>query len=174
VDAAAAQEGENGMNEGIKLLIVDDEVDFLDTIAERLESRGFLVTKAVDGEEALAAARGEKFDLALVDLRMPGIDGSQLLGILKSEHRFLEVIILTGHSSVEAAVECTKLGAFDFLVKPYDLEKLLEVLQRAYEARLRRKFEHDQQRLQKLTEIATGASALSILEALREMDDGER
>jgi DNA-binding NtrC family response regulator len=160
------------MNEGIKLLIVDDEVEFLDTIAERLESRGFLVTKATDGEQALAAVNHDRFDLALVDLRMPGMDGSKLLEILKSEHRFLEVIILTGHSSVEAAVECTKLGAFDFLVKPYDLEKLLEVLRHAYEARLRRKFEHDQQRLQKLAELATGATPLSILEELRKMDDG--
>lgn len=162
------------MNEGIKLLIVDDEVDFLDAIAERLESRGFAVTKAVDGEQALQAASDERFDLALVDLRMPGIDGSRLLEILKSEHRFLEVLILTGHSSVEAAVECTKLGAFDFLVKPYDLDKLLDVLRRAYESRLRRKFEHDQERMRKLAEIAQGASALGILEELRKMDDGEK
>ena len=162
------------MPEKIKILIADDEVEFLNSIAQRLEMRGFDVTKAINGEEAVKASRSEKFDLALLDLKMPGMDGKQVLEILKKEHKYLEVIILTGHGSLESAVECTKLGAFSYLPKPYELEELLEILKSAYEARMMKKFEHDQARMEKITSMATGESALSILRALREMDDEEK
>ena len=77
---------------------------------------------------------------------MPGMDGQELLEILKKEHKYLEVIILTGHGSLESAVECTKLGAFGYLPKPYELEDLLEVLKDAYHTRLKKKFEQDKAR----------------------------
>ena len=93
------------MPDKIKLLIVDDEVKFLDSISRRLGMRDFEVTKASNGEEALEAARRANFDLALLDLKMPGINGQQVLEILKREHKYLEVIILTGHGSVDSAVE---------------------------------------------------------------------
>jgi DNA-binding NtrC family response regulator len=162
------------MEGGIKLLIVDDEVQFLDSIAQRLQLRGFDVAKASRGADAIDLARQRKFDLALIDLKMPGIDGRQLLEILKKEHRFLEVIILTGHGSLESAVECTKLGAYGYLPKPYELEELLEVLKAAYQARLQKKFADDHQRLQKLTELAMGSSPLGILRAMRELDDEQK
>ena len=113
------------MEQKIKLLIVDDEVQFLDSIAQRLEMRGFDVTKAYSGKEALEAAEQGKFDLALLDLKMPEMSGKEVLEILKKEHKFIEVIMLTGHGSVDSAVECTKLGAFSYLSKPYDLDNLL-------------------------------------------------
>ena len=162
------------MPDKIRLLIVDDEVEFLDSIAQRLEMRGFDITKAINGEEAVEATRVKKFDLALLDLKMPGMDGKQVLEILKKEHKYLEVIILTGHGSLESAVECTKLGAFSYLPKPYELEELLEILKQAYEVRMKKKFEHDQLRMEKITSLATGSSPLAILRALREMDDDER
>jgi two-component system NtrC family response regulator len=158
----------------IKLLIVDDEVKFLDSIAQRLVLRDFDVTKATNGQEAIEATRHEKYDLALLDLKMPGIDGRQVLEILKKEHKFLEVIILTGHGSVDSAVECTKLGAFDYLPKPYELENLLEVLKKAYQARLQKKFERDESRMQKIQQLATGSSALGILREMRKLDDEEK
>ncbi len=158
----------------IKLLIIDDEIKFLDSIAERLEMRGLEVTKATNGNDAVEIARNDKFDLALLDLKMPGMDGKQVLEILKKEHRYLEVIILTGHGSMDSAVDCTKLGAFSYLPKPYDLDKLLEILRQAYEARLKKKFESDQRRIDKLTELATGSSPLGILRAMRELDDDEK
>lgn len=158
----------------IKLLIVDDEIKFLDSIARRLELRDFDVTKATNGEEALEIARTKRFDIALLDLKMPGLDGRQVLEILKREHKFLEVIILTGHGSIDSAVECTRLGAFDYLPKPYELEKLLEKLEKAYEARLQKKFQSDAQRLQKIGELATGSSALAILRELKKLDDEEK
>jgi len=158
----------------IKLLIVDDEVKFLDSIAQRLELRDFSVTKATNGQEAVDAARNDKFDLALLDLKMPGMDGKEVLRILKGEHKFLEVIILTGHGSVDSAVECTKLGAFGYLPKPYELEDLIEVLKQAFETRLKKKFESDQVRMEKLAELAKGSSPLGILREMRKLDDEEK
>ncbi len=162
------------MSSSIKLLIVDDEVKFLESIAQRLEMRDFDVTTAANGPDAVNIAKDEKFDLALLDLKMPGMDGQQVLEILKKEHKFLEVIILTGHGSVDSAVECTKLGAFSYLPKPYELDKLLEVLRQAYEARLNKKFQADTERMEKLSKIAQGSSPLGILRAMRELDDDQK
>jgi len=166
------------MENKIKLLIVDDEVKFLDSIAQRLELRGFDVTKAKSGQEAIEAAGTGKFDLALLDLKMPGMDGTQVLEILKKEHKYLEVIILTGHGSVDSAVECTKLGAFSYLPKPYELDMLLEKIKEAFQERLRKKFEQDQvrmdKRMDKIAKLATGSSALGILRELRKLDNEEK
>ena len=162
------------MTDRIKLLIVDDEVKFLQAIARRLEMRDFDVTTASSGPEALEIAETERFDLALLDLKMPGMDGREVLEELKARHRFLEVIILTGHGSLDSAVECTKLGAFGYLPKPYELERLLVVLREAYEHRLRTKLDDDQHRISELMEAAIGESPLAILRRLRELDDGVR
>lgn len=162
------------MEKKIKLLIADDEVQFLESITKRLELRDFDVTKAVNGEQAVGEARKGKFDLALLDLKMPGMDGKQVLEILKKEHKYLEVIILTGHGSVDSAVECTKLGAFGYLPKPYELEKLLETLKDAYKVRMEKKFQADQNRASKIAELATGSSPLAILRELRKLDDEEK
>ena len=162
------------MSNNIKLLIVDDEEQFLESIAKRLEMREFDVTTANRGEKAVEITRDNKFDLALVDLKMPGMDGKKLLEILKKEHKFLEVIILTGHGSVDSAVDCTKLGAFSYLPKPYELEKLLEKLKEAYEARILEKFDADQVRMEKIAKLATGHSPLSLLRELKKLDDEEK
>ena len=162
------------MSHKIKLLIVDDEVKFLESIAKRLEMRDFEVTTAANGPEAVAATEKNKFDLALLDLKMPGMDGKQVLEILKSRHKYLEVIILTGHGSLDSAVECTKLGAFGYLPKPYELDKLLETLQKAYEARLVKKFEGDLEAKEQILKLATGNSALAILRELRKLDNEEK
>jgi len=162
------------MAEKIRILIVDDEVQFLDSIGRRLEMRGFDVTKAYDGQAAVDAAGTAKFDLALLDLKMPGMDGKQVLEILKAEHKYLEIIILTGHGSLDSAVECTKLGAYGYLPKPYELDKLLEVLREAYQARLAKKFDADEARMNKIAKIAAEQSGLGVLRALRELDDDEK
>jgi len=162
------------MSDKIKLLIVDDEVEFLESIAKRLGLRQFDVRTATRGAEAVEIAREGKFDLALLDLKMPGMDGKQVLEILKREHKYIEVIILTGHGSVDLAIDCTKLGAFGYLPKPYELEKLLETLRQAYQTRMEKKFEADQERMDKIAKLATGSSPLSILRELRKMDDEEK
>lgn len=161
------------MESKIKLLIVDDEEQFLESIAKRLEMRDFNVRTATRGAEAVELAREEKFDLALLDLKMPGMDGKQVLEILKKEHKYIEVIILTGHGSVNSAIDCTKLGAFGYLPKPYELEKLLETLQQAFQVRMEKKFKADQKRMDKLSKLATGSSPLGILREMKKLDDGE-
>jgi DNA-binding NtrC family response regulator len=162
------------MESKIRLLIVDDEEKFLESIAKRLEMRDFDVRTATRGEQAIEIARREKFDLALLDLKMPGMDGKQVLEILKKEHKHIEVIILTGHGSVDSAVDCTKLGAFGYLPKPYELEKLLETLQQAFQVRMEKKFERDQTRMDKLAKLATSTSALGILREMKKLDDEEK
>lgn len=159
------------MAQEIKLLIVDDEIKFLDSIAKRLEMRGLDVTKATSGDEAIKLARTNKFDLALLDLKMPGLDGVEVLEILKKEHKYIEVIILTGHGSIDSAVECTRLGAFGYLPKPYELDNLLQVLKDAYEARMKKKFEMDEVKMEKIMELARGNSPLAILREMSKIDD---
>lgn len=158
------------MADDIRLLFVDDEEEFLRTMKERLEMRGFEVTTVPGGEEALALAARQEFDIAIVDLRMPGLSGKTVLDELKRRHKLLEVIILTGHGTIDSALECAKLGAHDYLTKPYDFDDLVSILRDAYEQRLRRKYEHDQWRQEELTRLAMSGSALEILQRMREMD----
>ena len=158
----------------IKLLIVDDEEDFLNSIAERLGMRDFDVSTASEGNLAVKAAKKGKFDVAILDMKMPGMDGMELLKVLKTKHKFLEVIILTGHGAIDSAVEATKLGAYSYLEKPYDFEKLLEVLKEAYETRLRKKFEHDKKRMEEIEMLRMGSSPMGILRSLIHMDDDEK
>jgi len=162
------------MEHVIKLLIVDDETRFLEAISKRLRKRGFEVVTASNGATAVDLARTEKFDIALLDLKMPGMDGSEVLRSLKAEHQFLEAIILTGHGSLESAVELTKLGAFSYLPKPYELDKLIETLKDAYEVRLNKKFVADEQKKVEILAAAMGESPLAILRRLRDLDDDIR
>lgn len=158
----------------IHLLMVDDEVKFLETITERLKLKFFHITSATNGKEAIAAANKGQFDVAVIDLQMPGIDGVQLLESLKKNHKYLEVLILSGHATIESAVTCTKLGAFKILEKPCKFDDLVHAIKEAYEARLRKKFEHDEIRIQKIQELAFGQSPLGILKELAKMDKDEK
>ncbi|HCY84978.1 MAG TPA: response regulator [Desulfobacteraceae bacterium] len=157
--------------ESIHLLMVDDEKKFLDTITERLKLKFFEITSATNGEDAIKAAEKGGFDVAVVDLQMPGIDGIKLLEILKKNHQYLEVLILSGHATVSTAVECTKMGAFKVLEKPCPFDDLVEAIKDAYERRLKRKFERDQARMQKLEALAMGQSPLGILKEMAKMED---
>ncbi|MBI4880439.1 MAG: response regulator [Planctomycetes bacterium] len=158
----------------IRLLMVDDNVKFLETVSKRLGLKDFDVTAADDGKKAIKAAGKGEFDIALVDLRMPSLDGTEVLKVLKKKHKFLEVVVLTGHATINSAVECTKLGAFDYLEKPYEFDQLLDVLKRAYQNRLRRKFERDEKRLRDLEVLSMGSSPMAILKSLMNLDDGEK
>lgn len=160
------------MERKIKLLIVDDEERFLKTLAQRLSMRDFNVTAASNGELALEAASREMFELALVDLKMPGISGNQVLKLLKQKDPFIEVVILTGHGSVDSAVECTRLGCFGYLQKPCETEELMQVLKNAYQSRVQKKLKLDEERLAALLGTAGGESPLGILRRLRELEEG--
>lgn len=158
----------------INLLLVDDEEKFLDSIAKRLELKGLQVTAVADGKKAIETAEKKLFDVALVDFQMPGMDGAQVLKTLKQRHKYLEIIMLTGHATVDSAVECTRLGAFKYLEKPYEFEKLIEVIQEAYEHRLKRKFEHNQKRMEEIQKLSLGQSPLGLLRALSRLDNEEK
>jgi DNA-binding NtrC family response regulator len=158
----------------IKLLMVDDEVKFLESISKRLVLKNFDVTTAVNGKEAIESAEKGFFDVAVVDFQMPGMDGAQVLRVLKEKHKYLEIIMLTGHATVNSAVECTKLGAFKYLEKPYDFENLVETIQEAYEARLKKKFEHNQKRMEEIQKLSISSSPLGLLRALARLDDEEK
>ena len=158
----------------IKILLVDDEVKFLKAIADRLSIKGFDVTTATDGDAAIEAAQQGGFDVAVLDLQMPGTDGAQVLKILKEHHKYIEIIMLTGHATVDSAVECTKLGAFKYLEKPYDFDKLVDALKEAYQARMQRKFERNQARMEKLQKLSMQLSPLGLLKEMARLDDGEK
>jgi DNA-binding NtrC family response regulator len=158
----------------IKLLLVDDEVDFLKSLSERLSLRDFEVTTASEGKQAIKAAKKGQFDVAILDLRMPGMDGTEVLKVLKDKHKWLEVVMLTGHGSVDSAVEAGKLGAFGYLEKPYDFDNLVSMLKDAYTARLKKKFEHDKKRMEDIEFLSMGSSPMSILASLRRLDDEEK
>jgi len=158
----------------IKLLFVDDEVKFLESISKRLELKNFDVTSATTGQEAIESAENGLFDVAVVDFQMPGMDGAQVLKTLKEKHRYLEIIMLTGHATIDSAVECTKLGAFKYLEKPYDFENLVEVIKQAYEARLKKKFEHNQKRIEEIQRLSLRESPFGLLKALARLDNDEK
>lgn len=154
----------------IELLVVDDEEPFLASMKRRLEVRGFDVICVNRGEKAIEAARSHPVDIALVDLKMPGINGEETLEALRKEHACLEVVILTGHGSVDSAVQCTKKGAYAYLQKPCDLESLLEVLKDAYKKRVMNRLQMQEARMNEVLQRANCDSALAILRRLREMD----
>ena len=158
----------------IKLLLVDDEIKFLQLIAQRLEIKGFDVITTSNGKDAIEVAGKNLFDVALVDFQMSGMDGSQVLKALKERHKYLEIIMLTGHATIDSAVECTKLGAFKYLEKPYNFEELVEVIKDAYQARLNKKFEHNLEKNKQIQKLSLGSSPLGILRGLAKMDDDKK
>jgi len=156
----------------INLLIVDDEEPFLESMKKRLEVRGFDVTCVNRGDKAIEAARQRPVDIALVDLKMPGISGEKTLEALKEEHEWMEVVVLTGHGSIDSAVECTRSGAYSYLQKPCELEHLLEVLKDAYKKRVMNKMKIQEAQMNVLLQKAPGDSPLAILRRLKEMEEG--
>lgn len=111
--------------EGIRLLLVDDEVGYLEVLSKRLTRRSFEVTTASSGAEAIRALRARDFDVAVVDLKMEDMDGIEVLKVLRRMVPALHVIILTGHGSERAAREGIAQGAFDYLIKPIGLDPLI-------------------------------------------------
>lgn len=116
-----------------RVLVVDDEADFLETMVNRLRRRGLPAEGALSGPEALEMMRGQDFDVVVLDVRMPGMDGLEVLREIKDKWPFVEVIMLTGHGSVESGIQGMRLGAFDYIMKPADLEDLLEKIHQAHE-----------------------------------------
>jgi DNA-binding NtrC family response regulator len=117
----------------MRMLLVDDEARFVETLSKRLAARGFEVAQAFSGQEALSRLAADESDVVLLDVRMPGMDGLETLRAIRREHPLVKVILLSGHASINAAVEGMRLGASDYLLKPVDLEDLLAKMESAFE-----------------------------------------
>jgi len=120
----------------IKVLLIDDEQTLLEYLSKRLLREGFTVKATFSGEEAIEAATNDNFDVAVVDLKMPGIDGVETQKRLHEIQPFLQCIVLTGHGSVETALESGQEDAFQYLLKPIDYEILVNTIKDAYEKKL--------------------------------------
>jgi DNA-binding NtrC family response regulator len=118
------------------VLLVDDEERFLQVFSKRLETRGMKVDTAATGEDAIQRARNRDFDAIVLDLSMPGMSGLEALKKMKAQNPDLQIIILTGHGTLQAGVEAMKSGALDFMEKPVDLNKLLEKIEEAQERKI--------------------------------------
>ncbi len=157
----------------INLLIVDDEEQFLESISKSLQVRDFNVIAVNRGEKAIEAARKNPIDVALVDLKMPGINGEETLKALKAEHQWMEVVILTGHGTIDSAVECTRSGAYSYLQKPCSLDELLESLKDAYKKKVMNKRKIEEKKMDELLKLSLTGSARSILRRLKEIEKGD-
>jgi DNA-binding NtrC family response regulator len=115
------------------VLLVDDEVEYLETLVKRLARRGLDASAVHNAADALSRLEKAPPDVVVLDVKMPGMDGIATLREIKKRRPLVEVIMLSGHADVEAAIEGMELGAFDYLVKPTDIEELLFKIQDAYE-----------------------------------------
>lgn len=117
----------------MKLLLVDDEERFLSTTKKLLAKKGYDTITAACGIEALEILQKHAIDVVILDVKMPGMNGMDIMKEIKKSHPRVEVILLTGHATVESALEGLKLGAFDYLMKPCDIDELLSKAQEAFE-----------------------------------------
>jgi len=128
--------------EEFNALVVDDEDDFRETLVKRLKIRSLHVWGAETGQKALDLMDQLVFDVVVLDVKMPGLDGIETLREMKKKKPLTEVILLTGHGSIESGIEGMKLGAFDYVMKPVNIDELLDKMRQAYE----RKVIHEEER----------------------------
>jgi DNA-binding NtrC family response regulator len=116
----------------VNVLLVDDEAPFVEALTRRLSRRDLDITAAFRGDEALEKlAESSRYEVVILDVKMPGMDGIETLREIKKRHPLVEVIMLTGHATVESAIEGMKLGAFDYLMKPCDIDDLVSKVDEA-------------------------------------------
>jgi DNA-binding NtrC family response regulator len=114
------------------VLLVDDEAPFVETMTKRLEKRNLEIISALSGLEALETLQGhQNIDVVILDVKMPGMDGIETLGEIKKLYPLIEVIMLTAHATVESAIDGMKLGAYDYLMKPCDIDQLMAKVEEA-------------------------------------------
>jgi DNA-binding NtrC family response regulator len=131
IEETMAQTPQKQATPQISLLLVDDEIGFVEVLSKRISRRGMAVTAASSGSEAIQTLRRGDFDVAVLDLKMEDMDGIEVLKIFKKMAPAMPVIMLTGHGSESSAREGIKFGAFDYLTKPYELEDLIRKIKDA-------------------------------------------
>jgi DNA-binding NtrC family response regulator len=117
--------------EGARILLVDDEVDFTDNMTRLLQNRGYAVTAVHSGPDALAELGQAPYDVMVLDMKMPGMDGITTLKEVKRRNLSTATLFLTGHGAIDTALEAVKLGAYDYLAKPCEVDELAEKLETA-------------------------------------------
>jgi DNA-binding NtrC family response regulator len=137
---------------GSKILLVDDEVVFTTNMGKLLTNRGYKVTSANGGDAAIQALEKENFDVVVLDLKMPGMDGLATLKEIKKLGLFTETLILTGHGSIDTALEAIKLGAFDYLTKPCEIDDLVGKIEGAWQRKDGSEKREMQEKKQKVVE----------------------
>jgi len=125
--------------ERIKVLVVDDEQGFREPLVKRLKRRDLEVSAAASGQEALEILGVFPADVVLLDVKMPGMSGFEALHRIKAVHPLVEVILLTGHADLDSSVQCLECGAFDYLLKPADMDSLLFKIQDAHKSKTLRR-----------------------------------
>jgi DNA-binding NtrC family response regulator len=121
-----------------RILIVDDEERFRTTLAKRLTERDLEVESVGSGLEAIEMTKKKLFDVVILDIKMPGLGGIEVLHEIKKINPGIEVLLLTGHASVDSAIEGMRLGAYDYLMKPMEIDRLMEKIMGAYEVKAAR------------------------------------
>ena len=123
---------------GLRVLVVDDERAIRKFLRAALNAQGYIVYEASNGEEALKAMREKSYDVIILDVRMPEMSGIQVMTELRKLDPFIEVIIMTGYASVDNAKKIMELGAYDYMLKPYNIEELMEKIEAAYDRKCAR------------------------------------
>lgn len=137
---------------GSKILLVDDEVVFTNNMSKLLANRGYRVTAVNSGDAAIHAMEEDDFDVVVLDLKMPGMDGITTLKEIKKLGLFTETLILTGHGSIDSALEAIKLGAYDYLTKPCEINDLVTKIEGAWEKKDESQQKDIQDKIQKVVE----------------------
>ena len=145
---------------GSKILLVDDEVVFTNNMSKLLTNRGYRVTAVNSGDAAIRALDEEDFDVVVLDLKMPGMDGITTLKEIKKLGLFTETLVLTGHGSIDTALEATKLGAYDYLTKPCEIDELVEKIEGAWGQKDAAEKKDTQEKIQKVVESPKAAFSL--------------
>ena len=161
--------------EKINILLVDDEEALLDSIKRRLQIRDFNVIAVNRGDKALEVARLHPIDVALVDLKMPGMSGKDVLLHLKKDYPWMEVVIITGHGSFDPQNECVYGQAYSYLGKPCDLDTLLHVLVDAYKKTVMNRLHMTPEQMEVILEKEGVKTPREVLKKVKELDQqGER
>ena len=142
---------------GTKILLVDDETVFTDNMSKLLTTRGYRVTPVNSGDSAIRVLEENNFDIVVLDLKMPGMDGITTLKEIKKLGLFTETLILTGHGSIDTALEAIKLGAHDYLTKPCEIDDLVAIIEGAWEKKDDSEKRDIEKKIQKLVEPPSSA-----------------
>jgi DNA-binding NtrC family response regulator len=157
------------VTEKIRLMFVDDEGDFVDYMTRHLEGSNLEVRAFNNPIRALKDTGGQTFDVGLLDLKMPGMDGEELLAKLKERDPGMEIIILTGHPSIESAFRTSRDGAYEYLSKPCDFDVLLGAINKAYAKRIMNLNREQSERVNKLMKSSGRLSPLELLKRLKKL-----